>query len=129
MHSYIPEINFDNMTEIEQAYWDLADPVLLCAPNFPSPDMAQIWSGTFVPIVCKEGDEVVGVMCIKAETNGVYYPVMKGDHMAVLRSMCACAQEEFDSLTATTDNAYIHELARNGGLPFDLVDGVIVWSK
>lgn len=114
---------------VEQAYWDLFRKDLLCADNFTSPDIGQIKSGTFTAIICEDHGEVVGVMCIKNQNNGVYYPAMKGNDVAVLRSMCALAQEEFDSLTATTDNAYIHGLAKNGGLPFDLVDGVIVWSK
>lgn len=115
--------------KVEQAYWDLYSEELLCSPNFTAPDRAQIESGRFIPIICTEGEEVLGVMCIKAVDNGVYYPSMKRDYVAVLRSMCACAQENFDSLVATTDNGLIHALAVEGGLPFDYVDGVIVWSK
>lgn len=130
MQSYIPEINFDTMREIEQAYWDLYQDDLRCSPNFATPEMSQIWSGKFIPIVCKEGDEIVGVMCVKAETNGIYYPVMKGDLAAVLGSMCACAQENFDSLTASTNNEYIHQLAQAAGQPFEYDDNhIIVWSK
>lgn len=129
MQSYIPEINFDNMREIEQAYWDLADPALICSPNFPAPDMSQIWSGTFIPIVCKDGDEIVGVMCIKSENNGIYYPVMKGDQAAVLASLCACAQDNFDSLIAVTDNQFIHYLAQQGGRPFVANGNTLTWSK
>jgi hypothetical protein len=129
MQSYIPEINFDNMREIEQAYWDLADPALICAPNFQSPDMSSIWAGKFIPIVCKEGDEIVGLMCIKEETNGIYYPVMKGDLAAVLANMCAFAQDTFDHLTATTDNEFIHGLAQRGGRPFTRDGNTLNWSR
>jgi len=115
--------------KVEQAYWDLSNPDLLCAPNFTAPSMSEIISGKFTAIVCEDRGKVVGVMCVKNEDHGVFYPSMRGNHVAILRSMCALAQETFDSLTAKTENEYIIKLAQAGGLPFDLIDGVIVWSK
>ena len=129
MESYIAEINYDNMAKIEQAYWDLFKPELQCADDFRTPNMASLWAGSFVPIICEDEGEIVGVMCIKPETGGIYYPVMKGDYVAVLASMVDCAQDNFDTLTAHTENEFIHELAVSIERPMEFDGYTLNWSK
>jgi hypothetical protein len=68
-------------------------------------------------------------MCIKEKTHGIYYPVMKGDQSAVLESMVECAQDNFDHLTAVTDNQFIHQLAENIDRPMTRTDNTLTWSK
>lgn len=119
----------EEYSKVEQAYWDLADPALLCAPNFTAPSMSAVISGKFTAILCEDDGKVVGVMCVKNEDHGIYYPVMKGNYAAVLASLCECAQDNFDSLSARTDNQYIHELAAASGRPYTYDGNTLVWSK
>lgn len=119
----------DEFMRVGEAYWNLSDPALICSPNFPGPDMSQIVSGKFTPILCTEGDEVLGVMLIKEQNHGIYYPVMKGDYSAVLESMVECAQDNYDHLAAQTDNEFIHELAESIDRPMTRKGSTLVWSK
>lgn len=114
----------------EQGYWDLFDPAIACAPGFTTPSLDDIKRGKFDLIMCYEGEELVGLMCIRLDNYGVYYPVMRGDYAAVLGNMCAFAQETYPRLTAQTENEFIHELAIRSGQPFDYDENhVIIWSK
>ncbi len=118
MESYLVNVSDAvQLAEVEQAYWDLYAIDLLCAPGFTAPSMAEIRSGKFSPIICKENELVVGVMVVKNQTNGIYYPAMKGDYVAILESMCLCARQEFGYLTAQTDNQLIHQVAEQLDTP------------
>ena len=134
MQSYLVDRkDKDALALVEQAYWDLFDMSLLCAPGFTGPSIGEVKSGRFQAILCKEDNKVIGVMCVKTKTNGVYYPAMKGSEdrqRDILTSMCALAQETFSSLNAQTTNEYIHKLAQEGGLPFEYDENhVIQWRK
>jgi hypothetical protein len=121
------------VADVVAAYWELTSPELLCSPNFLGPDVSSVRNGKYTPIICKEGDEVLGVMLIKEENNGIYYPAMKGtlpETLApILESMVECAQDNYDTLEAKTDNQFIHELAESIDRPMTREGNTLTWSK
>lgn len=135
MRSYLVDRkNKDELAAVEKAYMELFDPALLCAPDFPGPSMGELRSGRFKAILCRNiKGLVVGAMCIKTKENGIYYPVMKGGtpeaKAAVLESMVACAQNNFDTLEAYTTNEFIHELARKIDRPMTYDNFKLTWEK
>ena len=134
MQSYLVDRkDKDALALVEQAYWDLFDMSLLCAPGFTGPSIGEVKSGRFQAILCKEDNKVIGVMCVKTKTNGVYYPAMKGTMPEtlgpILESMVECAQENYDTLEAKTDNQFIHELAESINRPMTRVGNTLTWSK